>query len=85
MVVQVNVGAIPTRPMLIDEVWTMDCGHTFPTTEASARSTLRPSHTMKKVSLAPRLRSSVSRLIQNFEPSHRCGPTGRVCRVTRPE
>ena len=41
-------------------------GHTLPTTSGSPFS---PSQTTKKVSLTPRLRRSVSTLIQNFAPS----------------
>src|SRR5680860_1906224 len=47
-------------------VCTMAWGHTFPTTSGSP---LRPSQTTEEVSLTPRLRRSVSTLIQNFAPS----------------
>src|SRR3954453_16561352 len=48
------------------EVCTIVWGHTLPTTSGSPS---RPSQTTKKVSLTPRLRRSVSTLIQNFAPS----------------
>ena len=41
-------------------------GQTLPTTSGSP---LSPSHTTKNTSLTPRLRKSVSTLIQNFAPS----------------
>ena len=48
------------------QVCTMVCGHTFPTTSGSP---FNPSQTRKNMSLMPRLRMSVSTLIQNFAPS----------------
>src|SRR6185437_3532017 len=47
------------------QVCTTVCGQTLLTTSGSP---LSPSHTTKKTSLTPRLRRSVSTLIQNFAP-----------------
>ena len=48
------------------QVCTMVWGHTLPTTSGRP---LRPSQTTKNVSRTPRLRRSVSTLIQNLAPS----------------
>src|ERR1700748_419796 len=48
------------------QVWTMAAGQALPTTSGSP---LRPSQTTKNTSLIPRLRRSVSTLIQNLAPS----------------
>src|SRR6202048_746020 len=48
------------------QVCTMGCGQMLPTTSGRP---LRPSQTRKNTSLMPRLRRSVSTLIQNLAPS----------------
>src|SRR5271154_1830699 len=48
------------------QVCTIACGQTLPTTSGSPFS---PSQTTKNTSLMPRLRRSVSTLIQNLAPS----------------
>ena len=48
------------------QVWTITAGHTLATTSGRPFS---PSQTTKNTSRTPRLRRSVSTLIQNFAPS----------------